>query len=74
MQSVNVWENLEKFVKKSPNSIAELARLARRDFKAVHSDVEILKDLELIKVSGSSKGKASSLTSNTTEIVLRIAV
>ena len=57
-----------------PASIAALARLVKRDFKAVYGDVEILKTLGLVKTPRSRKGKSSALRSDTTEIVFRIAV
>lgn len=57
-----------------PNSIAMLARLAKRDLKAVNSDVELLKGLGLVKATETTKGKANSLRTDTTEIVFRIAV
>ena len=60
--------------KRKPKSVAELARIAQRDFKAVYRDVEALYDLGLIKVADRRRGTASRLRSNTTEIVLRIAV
>lgn len=59
---------------KEPESIAELARLAKRDFKSVHGDVELLKDLGLVKVSKALPGLSNALSSDTTEIVFRIAV
>jgi predicted transcriptional regulator len=59
---------------RKPRSAAELARIAKRDFKAVYRDVEALRDLGLIQVAGRRRGAASPLRSNTTEIVLRIAV
>ncbi len=57
-----------------PKSVAELARIAKRDFKAVYRDVDALRDLGLIQVASRRRGAASPLRSNTTEIVLRIAV
>ena len=60
--------------KRKPKSVAELARIAQRDFKAVYRDVEALRDLGLIEVADRRRGAASRLRSNTTEIVLRIAV
>ena len=59
---------------KRPDSIARLARLAKRDFKSVHGDVEILKELGLIKSAKAAPGLSSALSSDTTEIVFRIAV
>ena len=59
---------------RKPQSVAQLARLAKRDFKAVYRDVDALRDLGLIQVAGHGRGAASPLRSNTTEIVLRIAV
>ena len=60
--------------KRKPKSVAELARIAQRDFKAVYRDVEALRDLGLIEVAVRRRGASSRLRSNTTEIVLRIAV
>jgi predicted transcriptional regulator len=59
---------------RSPKSIAELARIAKRDFKSVHADVDLLKSLGIVKVIGKGRGSASGLTSDTTEISVRIAV
>jgi predicted transcriptional regulator len=59
---------------RKPKSVAELARMAQRDFKAVYRDVEALRDLGLIEVAERRRGASSALRSNTTEIVLRIAV
>jgi predicted transcriptional regulator len=59
---------------KKPGSVAELARLARRDFKSVYRDVEALRDLGLITIGPSRRGVSSPLRTNATEIVLRIAV
>ena len=60
--------------KQKPKSVAELARIAKRDFKAVYRDVEALRDLGLIQVADRRRGASSPLRSTTTEIVLRIAV
>jgi len=59
---------------RKPKSVAELARIAKRDFKAVYRDVEALRDLGLVKVANRRQGSASPLQSDTTEIVLRIAI
>ena len=59
---------------RKPNSVAELARLAKRDFKAVYRDVEALRALGLIQGTERRQGASSPLRSNTTQIVLRIAV
>ena len=59
---------------RKPKSVADLARMARRDFKAVYRDVETLRHLGLIEVAARRRGASSRLWSNTTEIVLRIAV
>ena len=59
---------------RKPKSVAELARIAKRDFKAVYRDVDALRDLGLIQVAARRRGAASPLRSDTTEIVLRIAV
>ena len=60
--------------KRKPKSVAELARIAKRDFKSVYRDVEALRDLGLIQVADRRRGASSPLRSTTTEIVLRIAV
>jgi predicted transcriptional regulator len=57
-----------------PESVAELARLVKRDFKRVYADVEILQSLGLIHATTSKQGKPTKLTSDTTEIVFKIAV
>ena len=57
-----------------PASVAELARLARRDFKSVYRDVEALRDLGLITMGTTRRGISSRPRSDATEIVLRIAV
>ena len=57
-----------------PKSVAELARLVKRDFKRVHEDVEILQSLDLVHAATSKQGKPTRLTSDTTEIVFKIAV
>ncbi len=59
---------------RKPASVAELARLARRDFKSVYRDVEALRDLGLITMGTTRRGISSRLRSDATEIVLRIAV
>ena len=59
---------------RTPKSVAELARIAKRDFKAVYRDVEALRDLGLLQVADRRQGASSPLRSTTTEIVLRIAV
>ena len=59
---------------RKPKSVAQLARVAKRDFKAVYRDVEALRDLGLIEVAERRRGASSPLRSNTTEIVLRIAI
>jgi predicted transcriptional regulator len=59
---------------RKPGSVAELARLAKRDFKSVHRDVEALSELGLIRRAGTKRGVSSRLRSDATEIVLRIAV
>jgi len=59
---------------RKPESVAELARIAKRDFKAVYRDVETLRELALIEVTDRRRGASSPLRSNTTQIVVRIAV
>ena len=59
---------------RAPGSVAELARMAKRDFKSVCRDVEALRELGLIKVAGTRRGVSTRLRSDATEIVLRIAV
>ena len=59
---------------RKPKSVAALARFAKRDFKAVYRDVEVLRDLGLIEPGDRRQGASSPVRSNTTEIVLRIAV
>lgn len=67
--------NLLKLIRTNkPNSVAELARIAKRDFKHVHGDVEILQGLGLIKTTVNRQGKATRLSSDTTVIVFKIAV
>ena len=60
--------------KHKPDSVAELARLANRDFKHVHGDVELLQDLGLVKSTANKQGKPTRLTTDTTEIIFKIAV
>jgi predicted transcriptional regulator len=60
--------------KHKPDSVAELARLAKRDFKHVYGDVELLQDLGLVHSTVNKQGKPTRLTSDTTEIVFKIAV
>src|SRR5438874_6278523 len=55
--------------KYKPDSVAELARLAKRDFKHVYGDVELLQDLGLVHSTANKQGRPTRLTSNTTEIV-----
>jgi predicted transcriptional regulator len=45
------FELLHMIRKHSPHSINELARIAGRDFKNVHTDVMLLKDYGLVKLS-----------------------
>lgn len=59
---------------REPASVAELARMAKRDFKTVYRDVEALRELGLITIAEKRRGVPSRLRSRTTEIVLRIAV
>jgi predicted transcriptional regulator len=59
---------------REPESVAALARMAKRDFKAVYRDVEALRDLGLIQSGDRRRGASTPLRSDTTEIVLRIAV
>ena len=57
-----------------PESVAELARVVKRDFKHVHGDVELLQGLGLVKATKDRQGKATRLTTDTTEIIFKIAV
>ena len=59
---------------RAPESVAALARMAKRDFKSVYRDVQALRELGLIKVADTRRGVSSRLRSAATEIVLRIAV
>jgi predicted transcriptional regulator len=59
---------------REPESMAELARMTKRDFKAVYRDVEALRELGLVTVVDTRRGVSSRLRSDATEIVLRIAV
>jgi predicted transcriptional regulator len=59
---------------REPASVAQLARMAKRDFKAVYRDVAALRELGLIRIAASWRGVPSRLRSDATEIVLRIAV
>ena len=60
--------------KYKPDSVAELARLANRDFKRVYGDLALLQDLGLVHSTVNKQGKPTRLTSDTSEIVLKIAV
>jgi predicted transcriptional regulator len=60
--------------KNKPDSVAELARLAKRDFKRVYEDVSLLQALGLVSSTLNKQGKPTKLTSDTTEIVFKIAV
>lgn len=60
--------------KYKPDSVAELARLAKRDFKRVYGDVELLQDLGLVRSTANKQGKPTRLTTDATEIVFKIAV
>lgn len=60
--------------KHEPDSVAELARIAKRDFKRVYEDVELLQDLGLINSTTNQRGKPTKLTTDATEIVFKIAV
>ena len=57
-----------------PESVAELARSVKRDFKHVHGDVELLQGLGLVKATKDRQGKPTHLTSDTTQIIFKIAV
>ncbi len=57
-----------------PESVAELARIVQRDFKHVYGDVELLRSLGLVKAVQNRQGKPTRLTTDTTEIVFKIAV
>ncbi len=60
--------------KRKPKSVAELARIAKRDFDVVYRDVEALQDFGLVQVADRRRGATSPMRSTTSEIVLRIAV
>jgi predicted transcriptional regulator len=45
---------------RKPKSVAELARIAKRDFKAVYRDVDALRDLGLIQVAARRRGSSQS--------------
>jgi len=59
---------------REPASVAQLARMAKRDFKAVYRDVAALRELGLVRIAASRRGVPSRLRSDATEIVLRITV
>ena len=42
--------------KHQPDSVPELARLARRDFKHVHGDAALLQDLGLVRATANKQG------------------
>jgi len=51
-----------------------MSQLANRDFKHVYGDVELLQDLGLVQSAANKQGKPTRLTTDTTEIVFKIAV
>jgi predicted transcriptional regulator len=46
---------------KKPSSIYELAKILKRDFKSVRSDIELLKQFGFVKFIAESKGKRRKL-------------
>jgi predicted transcriptional regulator len=59
---------------KRPESVAELARIVKRDFKHVYGEVELFRGLGLLKSSPSRQGRPSRLTTDTTQIILKIEI
>ena len=53
-----------------PNSIQELARLVKRDYKNVHQDVHLLADFGLIEIREAGPRKAAAPRAKFSEIVL----
>ena len=49
------WQLIERLKKQGSVSIYELARLAQRDYKNVHTDVTALMKLGLVERSGKTK-------------------
>lgn len=52
----------------SPRSINQLASIAGRDFKNVHTDIKLLEDYGLIQLSRRSKSKANKTASQTISV------
>ncbi len=50
-------EILQAIITKKPKSIYELAKLVNRDFKNVHSDVQFLNEVGLIKLKETGDGR-----------------
>ena len=68
-------ELLHVIREKLPESIQELARLAKRDIKSVATDITILEDLGLIDMKRKKEGwRESTPTVNYNKISLEIAV
>jgi len=67
--------DLIRLVKKfHPDSVKELARLAKRDFKQVYDDVERLKEFGLLKATRSKRGVPTKLRAEAETINVQIAV
>ncbi|MGE0175278.1 MAG: hypothetical protein AB7T49_21020 [Oligoflexales bacterium] len=50
-------EILQAIITQKPQTIYELAKMVNRDFKNVHSDVQFLYDVGLIKLKEASEGR-----------------
>lgn len=51
-------EILQVIIAKNPQSIYELAKMVKRDFKNVHTDVNILKEVGLIELRDSGDARS----------------
>lgn len=52
----------------SPRSISQLATIAGRDFKNVHTDIKLLEDYGLIQLSKQGKGKTRKTAGQTISV------
>lgn len=59
---------------KKPDSIKELARLAKRDFKAVYDDIQKLEEFDLVQVIKSKPGSKSQVRSKASEILFSVEI
>ncbi|TVQ79898.1 MAG: hypothetical protein EA369_03885 [Bradymonadales bacterium] len=60
--------------KERPSSIKELARLAKRDFKAVYADIQKLEQFDLVQVTKSRPGSNTQVRSKVSAIQFSVEI